>query len=64
MQNQHKKFIFSEVGKENDMEQRHFDEFYEEVFIEMERKYGPVEELNVCENIGEHMVHILTEKRE
>jgi splicing factor U2AF subunit len=46
------------------MEQRHFDEFYEEVFIEMERKYGPVEELNVCENIGEHMVHLQTEKRE
>ena len=22
----------------------------------MERKYGEVEEINVCENIGEHMV--------
>lgn len=47
---------YDKVGKSNDSEQRHFDEFYEEVFTEMERKYGPVEELNVCENIGEHMV--------
>jgi len=29
------------------LDQQHFDEFYEEVFTEMERKYGPVEELNV-----------------
>lgn len=26
------------------------------MFVELERKYGPVEELNVCGNIGEHMV--------
>ncbi|KAI1714346.1 RNA recognition motif domain-containing protein [Ditylenchus destructor] len=47
---------FDRVGKKNEEEQRHFDEFYEEVFTELEEKYGPVEELNVCENIGEHMV--------
>ena len=35
------------MGKGDSLEQRHFDEFYEEVFTEMERKYGPVEELNV-----------------
>lgn len=44
------------VGKKNEDEQKYFDDFYEEVFVELERKYGPVEELNVCENIGEHMV--------
>ena len=44
------------MGKRNDEEQRYFDDFYEEVFVEMERKYGEVEEINVCENIGEHMV--------
>lgn len=47
---------FDKVGKRNDQEQRYFDDFYEEVFVEMERKYGEVEEINVCENIGEHMV--------
>lgn len=46
----------SEVGKPNNEEQTFFDEFYDEVFSEMEDVYGPVEELNVCENIGEHMV--------
>uniref|UniRef100_A0A914KVY7 Splicing factor U2af 38 kDa subunit n=3 Tax=Meloidogyne TaxID=189290 RepID=A0A914KVY7_MELIC len=44
------------LGKTDNLDQQHFDEFYEEVFTEMERKYGPVEELNICENIGEHMV--------
>ena len=34
---------------------RHFEDFYEEVFIELV-KYGEVEELNVCDNIGEHIV--------
>lgn len=47
---------FSEVGQKNAEEQRYFDDFYEEVFSELERKYGEVEEMNVCENIGEHMV--------
>uniref|UniRef100_A0A915E1W7 Splicing factor U2af 38 kDa subunit n=1 Tax=Ditylenchus dipsaci TaxID=166011 RepID=A0A915E1W7_9BILA len=47
---------FDRVGKKNEEERRHFDEFYEEVFTELEKAYGPVEELNVCENIGEHMV--------
>ncbi|KJH47635.1 hypothetical protein DICVIV_06294 [Dictyocaulus viviparus] len=47
---------FDKVGRKNEEEQRYFDEFYEEVFTELERKYGEVEEINVCENIGEHMV--------
>jgi hypothetical protein len=41
------KLFIKEVGRDNDMEQRHFDDFYEEVFTELEKKYGPVEELNV-----------------
>lgn len=47
---------FEKVGAKNSEEQRYFDEFYEEVYTEMERKYGPVDELHVCENIGEHML--------
>ncbi|KIH58873.1 hypothetical protein ANCDUO_10910 [Ancylostoma duodenale] len=47
---------FDKVGRKNEEEQKYFDEFYEEVFTELERKYGEVEEINVCENIGEHMV--------
>lgn len=33
----------------------HFEEFYEEVFLEL-AKYGELEELNVCDNIGDHML--------
>ncbi|KAJ0070350.1 hypothetical protein NL108_007757, partial [Boleophthalmus pectinirostris] len=40
-----------------DMEmQEHYDEFFEEVFTEMEEKYGEVEEMNVCDNLGDHLV--------
>lgn len=35
--------------------QAHFDESYEEIFIELERKYGELEDLYVCENLGSHM---------
>ncbi|XP_077472541.1 splicing factor U2AF 35 kDa subunit [Stigmatopora argus] len=41
----------------SDMEmQEHYDEFFEEVFTEMEEKYGEVEEMNVCDNLGDHLV--------
>lgn len=33
----------------------HFEEFYEEVFTEFSN-YGEIDELHVCDNIGEHMV--------
>ncbi|XP_044522769.1 splicing factor U2AF 35 kDa subunit-like [Gracilinanus agilis] len=33
-----------------------YDEFFEEVFTEMEEKYGEVEEMNVCDNLGDHLV--------
>ncbi|EKX36656.1 hypothetical protein GUITHDRAFT_78757 [Guillardia theta CCMP2712] len=35
--------------------QDHFDEFYEEVYEELE-KFGKIEELNVCANLGDHMI--------
>ena len=35
-------------------EQAHFDEFFEEVFTEMEEKYGEVEEMNVTANLGKN----------
>jgi len=38
------------------MLQKHYDEFYEEVFYEIESKYGEIEEMNVCENLGDHIV--------
>lgn len=28
----------------------------QEVFTEMEEKYGEVEEMNVCDNLGDHLV--------
>ncbi|XP_030834196.1 splicing factor U2AF 35 kDa subunit [Strongylocentrotus purpuratus] len=36
--------------------QQHFDDFFEEVFAEMEQKYGEIEEMNVCDNLGDHLV--------
>ena len=38
------------------MLQKHYDEVYEEVFFELEDKYGEIEEMNVCENLGDHLV--------
>ncbi|XP_048834848.1 splicing factor U2AF 35 kDa subunit-like [Brienomyrus brachyistius] len=44
-------------GAVTDVEmQEHYDEFFEEVFTEMEEKYGEVEEMNVCDNLGDHLV--------
>lgn len=36
--------------------QRHYDEFYEEVFYEVETRYGDIEEMNVCDNLGDHLI--------
>ncbi|RXM30908.1 Splicing factor U2AF 35 kDa subunit [Acipenser ruthenus] len=45
------------TGAVSDVEmQEHYDEFFEEVFTEMEEKYGEVEEMNVCDNLGDHLV--------
>jgi len=35
--------------------QEQFDDFYEDVFEEM-ANFGEVEELNVCENLGDHLI--------
>jgi splicing factor U2AF subunit len=35
--------------------QEHLDEFYEEAFEEFQ-KFGKVEDVQVCENLGDHMV--------
>ncbi|MFH4978904.1 hypothetical protein AB6A40_005613 [Gnathostoma spinigerum] len=32
-----------------------FDEFYREVFEEISDKYGRIDDMNVCDNVGEHM---------
>lgn len=44
---------FESVGK--DALQQNLDEFYEEVCEEM-MKYGKIEDIQVCENLGDHMV--------
>lgn len=36
--------------------QEHYDEFFEEIFVELEEKYGKIEEMNVCDNLGDHLV--------
>lgn len=36
--------------------QKHFDEFYEDIYVELEEKYGPIEEMNVCDNLGDHLI--------
>lgn len=36
--------------------QEHFDYFFEDVFVELEDKYGEIEEMNVCDNLGDHLV--------
>jgi len=34
---------------------KHFEEFYEEVFMEL-AKFGEIEEMNISDNIGDHMM--------
>merc|ERR1711872_1064416 len=36
--------------------QEHYDRFFDDIFLEMEEKYGDVEEMNVCDNLGDHLV--------
>lgn len=36
--------------------QEHYDNFFEDVFVELEDKYGEIEEMNVCDNLGDHLV--------
>jgi len=36
--------------------QQHFDYFYEDVFTEVALKYGELEEIHVCDNVGDHLI--------
>lgn len=36
--------------------QEHFDEFYEEIYTEVQEKYGDIDTMAVCDNLGEHLV--------
>ncbi|GMT30393.1 hypothetical protein PFISCL1PPCAC_21690, partial [Pristionchus fissidentatus] len=47
---------FNRVGEKNREEQEYFDDFFDEIFTELNNKYGEIEEMNVCDNIGEHMI--------
>lgn len=49
-------FYCFQVGQINEEEQKFFDDFFEEIFAEIDEKYGRIEEMNVCDNIGEHMI--------
>ena len=40
----------------SDQLQQHFDLFWEDLFVELTTKYGPIEELHVCDNIGDHLI--------
>ncbi|VDO76669.1 unnamed protein product, partial [Onchocerca flexuosa] len=46
--------LFPDLSKEK--EQREFDEFFREVYLEIDEEYGAIEEMNVCDNAGEHML--------
>ncbi|KAI0990227.1 hypothetical protein GJ496_007865 [Pomphorhynchus laevis] len=35
--------------------QKHFDETFEEIFLELERRYGVIDEMNICDNLSEHL---------
>merc|ERR1712109_242074 len=36
--------------------QEHYDNFFEDCFVEIEEKYGKIEEMNVLDNLAEHLV--------
>lgn len=36
--------------------QEHYDNFFEDCFVEIEEKYGEIEEMNVLDNLAEHLV--------
>lgn len=46
--------FFSDLPKEK--EQSKFDEFFREVYLEIDEEYGEIEEMNICDNTGEHML--------
>ena len=48
------KFFLIKVSDEE--MQEHYDNFFEEVFVECEDGYGEIEELNVCDNLGNDII--------
>eukprot|EP00116_Pleurobrachia_bachei_P002368 sb/3462630/ len=36
--------------------QDNFDTFFEDVFVEIEEEYGEIDEMNVCDNLGDHLM--------
>ena len=36
--------------------QQEYDDYFEDIWIEMSDKYGPVEEMSICDNLGEHLI--------
>lgn len=36
--------------------QQHFDLFWEDLFVELSLKYGLIDELVVCDNVGDHLI--------
>lgn len=36
--------------------QMHFDAFFEDIYVELEDKYGPIEDMNICDNLGDHLI--------
>lgn len=39
----------------HELVQKHFDDIFDELFVEMEAKYGEIEEMNICDNLSEHL---------
>jgi len=39
-----------------DQLKQHYDLFYEDIFVELASKYGEIEELQICDNIGDHLI--------
>jgi splicing factor U2AF subunit len=48
-----KSFIADDITEERIQE--HFDDTFEELFVELEKKYGDIEEMNICDNLSEHL---------
>ena len=40
----------------DELMQSHYDDFFEEIFVQCEDDYGEIEEMNVCDNLGDHLV--------
>ena len=48
-----KSFIADDITEEKIQE--HFDDTFEELFVELDQKYGEIEEMNICDNLSEHL---------